>query len=153
MLPAALRVGPVYLTVRDLDRAVRWYEQALGLQVHARDEHSAELGDGDVVTVVLEEDAEAQPAGRHAGLYHYALLYPSRAALGRAALRLLQSRTPIQGASDHGTHEAIYLSDPDGNDLELAWDRPMEEWPLDENGHMTAIFGDLDLEDLLREAP
>ena len=129
MLPAALRVGPVYLTVRDLDRAVRWYEQALGLQVHARDEHSAELGDGDVVTVVLEEDAEAQPAGRHAGLYHYALLYPSRAALGRAALRLLQSRTPIQGASDHGTHEAIYLPDADGNGIELAADRPRDQWP------------------------
>jgi len=58
---------------------------------------------------------------------------------------------PLRQLSDHGTHEAVYLSDPDGNDLELAWDRPMDQWPLDANGHVAPIFGDLDLEDLLRE--
>src|SRR5581483_2504924 len=130
-LPTSLRLGPVHLVVRDLDRAIRWYEDALGLRVHARGEGRAELGDGDETVLVLEEDPEAVPAGRHAGLYHYALLYPSRAALARAALRLIASRTPIQGASDHRTHEAIYLPDADGNGIELAADRPREVWPRD----------------------
>jgi catechol 2,3-dioxygenase len=129
MLPAALRLGAVTLTVRDLRRAVDWYERALGLRVHSRTDGTAELGDGVETVVVLEEDRQAIPAGRHAGLYHYALLYPTRAALGRAALRLITTRTPIQGASDHGTHEAIYLPDADGNGIELAADRPRDRWP------------------------
>jgi len=128
-LPATLRLGPVHLVVRDLDRAERGYEQSLGLRVHARDEHSAELGDGDETTVILEEDPQAEPAARHAGLYHYALLYPSREELARAAVRLAATRTPIDGASDHRTHEAIYLPDADGNGIELAADRPREAWP------------------------
>jgi catechol 2,3-dioxygenase len=128
-LPGALRLGPVHLVVRDLQRAIEWYERALGLRVHARADGTAELGDGDETVVVLEEDPDAIPAGRHAGLYHYALLYPSRAALARAALRLIATQTPIQGASDHGTHEAIYLPDADGNGIELAADRPREQWP------------------------
>ena len=130
-LPAALGLGPVQLTVADLDRSIVWYERALGLRVHRRDEHEAELGDGARALVVVHEDPQARPAGRHAGLYHYALLYPSREELARAALRLFASRTPIQGASDHRTHEAIYLPDADGNGIELAADRPREEWPRD----------------------
>lgn len=132
-----LRLGPVHLTVADLDRAIAWYEGALGLVVHRRGEQDAELGDGTEAVVVLHEDPEAQPAGRHAGLYHYALLYPDRTALAHAAMRLAATRTPIQGASDHGTHEAIYLTDPDGNGLELAWDRPEEQWPRDAEGGLT----------------
>jgi catechol 2,3-dioxygenase len=130
-LPAALRLGPVHLTVADLGRAVAWYGRALGLRMHRRDEQEAELGDGDETLVVLHEDPQARPAGRHAGLYHYALLYPSREELARAALRLFATRTPIQGASDHRTHEAIYLPDADGNGIELAADRPREAWPQD----------------------
>jgi catechol 2,3-dioxygenase len=128
-LPATLRLGRVRLVVRDLDRAIGWYQSALGLRLHARGEGTAELGDGAETVIVLEEDPEAISAGRHAGLYHYALLYPSRAALARAALRLIGTRTAIQGASDHGTHEAIYLADADGNGIELAADRPREQWP------------------------
>ena len=114
-LPAGLRLGAVHLVVRDLDRAVRWYEHALGLRVHA----PGELGDGHETVVVLEEDPAAVPAGRHAGLYHYALLYPSREALARAATRLIAKQTHIQGASDHGTHEAIYLPDADGKRIRI----------------------------------
>jgi len=77
----------------------------------------------------LHERRDARRAGRHAGLYHYALLYPSREELARAALRLIAAQTPVDGASDHGTHEAIYLPDPDGNGIELAADRPREQWP------------------------
>ncbi|MFL5925324.1 MAG: VOC family protein [Gaiellaceae bacterium] len=131
ILPPALRLGAVHLTVSNLDNSVAWYERALGLRVHRRDEHEAELGDGAETLVVVHEDPEARPAGRHAGLYHYALLYPSREELARAALRLFATRTPIQGASDHRTHEAIYLPDADGNGIELAADRPREEWPPD----------------------
>ncbi len=81
--------------------------------------------------LVLHEDPLARPAGRSAGLYHYALLYPSREELARAAVRLSVTSTPIDGASDHRTHEAIYLPDPDGNGIELAADRPREQWPVD----------------------
>jgi catechol 2,3-dioxygenase len=131
-LPDALRLGAVHLTVTDLDRSVAWYQESLGLRVHAHEPATAELGDGQETVLVLHEDAQAGPAGRHAGLYHYALLYPSREELARAAVRLGVSRTPIQGASDHGTHEAIYLPDPDGIGIELAADRPRELWPTPE---------------------
>jgi catechol 2,3-dioxygenase len=130
-LPAALRLGPVHLTVPELGRAIGWYDRALGLQVHRGEEARAELGDGSETVLVLHEDPQARLAGRHAGLYHYALLLPTREALGRAALRLAATRTPIEGASDHHTHEAIYLPDADGNGIELAWDRPRAAWPTD----------------------
>jgi catechol 2,3-dioxygenase len=128
-LPGTLTLGPVHLTVRDLDHSVGWYQDALGLHVHDRDDHVATLGAGEDAVVVLHADPEARLPGREAGLYHYALLYPSRAELARAAVRIARARTPIQGASDHGTHEAIYLPDPDGNGIELAADRPREAWP------------------------
>ena len=130
-LPADLRLGPVHLTVADVGRSVPWYERSLGLVVRRRDTGEAELGDGAETVVVLHEDAGARPAGRHAGLYHYALLYPTREDLARAAIRLADTQTPISGASDHGTHEAIYLDDAEGIGVELAADRPREQWPRD----------------------
>src|SRR3954454_7425847 len=128
-LPASLRLGAVHLTVTDLHRSVGFYQDALGLSLHRRDDRVAAMGAGGEDLVVLHEEPFARPADRHAGLYHYALLYPSRAELARAAVRLAVARTPIQGASDHGTHEAMYLADPDGNGVELAADRPRAEWP------------------------
>ncbi len=86
-----------------------------------------------------------------AGLHHVALNYPTRAGLADAVRRLQEAGVPLRQLSDHGTHEAVYLSDPDGNDLELAWDRPVEQWPVDGEGHVQPIFGDLDLDDLLTE--
>jgi catechol 2,3-dioxygenase len=130
-LPATLTLGPVDLTVKDLDRAVAWYQRSLGLRVHAHEAGEAKLGDGTTTAVILHEDPLARPAGRHAGLYHYALLYPSREELARAAARLSLTQTPIDGASDHRTHEAIYLPDADGNGIELAADRPKDRWPAD----------------------
>jgi catechol 2,3-dioxygenase len=106
-LPTTLRLGAVHLTVADVDRSVAWYQRSLGLRVHRHDATESELGDGVETVVVLHEDAQARPAGRHAGLYHYALLYPSREELARAAQRLAITQTPVQGASDHRTHEAI----------------------------------------------
>src|SRR3954471_7187358 len=87
-LPATLRLGAVDLTVADVDRSVAWYQRALGLGVHRHEATTAELGDGRETLVVLQEDPQARPPPRHAGLYHYALLYPTREELARAALRL-----------------------------------------------------------------
>ncbi len=128
-LPAATRLGPTELVVADLERSLAFYGGPLGLQLVAREGPRALVGTGGEAVLALREEVGARPAGRHAGLYHVALLHPSRLELARAARRLAESRTPIQGASDHGTHEAIYLGDPDGNGLELAADRPPAEWP------------------------
>jgi len=128
-LPGTLRLGPVHLTVTDLDRSIPFYVSAIGLTLLHRADGVATMGASDGSVVVLHEDRGARPAGRHAGLYHYALLFPTRAELAHAAGRLAITRTPIQGASDHGTHEAIYVPDPDGNGIELAADRPREQWP------------------------
>jgi catechol 2,3-dioxygenase len=149
VLPAQLRLGPVDLTVHDLDRSIAWYERSLGLRRQRRDDGEAELGDGTETVVVLHEDPEARPAGRHAGLYHYALLYPSREELARAATRLIETQTPVTGMSDHGTHEAIYLPDVDGNGIELAADRPLDVWPSFEEEFARGGPAPLDLNALL----
>lgn len=129
-LPAGLRLGAVELTIRDLDRSVAWYSQALGLHIHDRQATTASLGARNETLVVLHEDPQARPAGSGtAGLYHFALLFSDRADLARSAARLAAQDVQIDGASDHGTHEAIYLPDPDGNGVELAADRARELWP------------------------
>jgi catechol 2,3-dioxygenase len=129
VLPSTLRPGTVHLTVTDLDRSIAFYEDAIGLRLHRRENSVAAMGVGEKDLIVLYEEPGARRAGRHAGLYHYALLFSSREELAHASLRLAATRTRIQGASDHGTHEAIYLPDPDGNGIELAADRPRERWP------------------------
>jgi catechol 2,3-dioxygenase len=150
-LPAGLRMGAAHLTVTDLDRAIPFYVAALGLRLRDRAGGVATLDSGDEPVVVLHESPAAQPAGRHAGLYHVALLYPTREELAHAAMRLAITRTPIQGASDHGTHEAIYLPDPDGNGVELAADRPRDVWPSWDDAYSTAPQP-LDLDALLAAA-
>lgn len=147
-LPATLRLGPVHLTVSDLDRSVAFYQDAIGLRVHSREDAVAALGAGAEDLLVLVEEPAARPAGRHAGLYHFALLHPSRLELARAVQRLVVTRTPISGASDHGISEAIYLPDPDGNGLELAADRGRERWG-DLSDPTTVGPAPLDLEGLL----
>src|SRR5829696_7132898 len=150
MLPADMQLGPVELTVTDIERALDFYERTVGVRARHRDAGRARLGAEDADVLALVADPDAKPPGRHAGLYHVALLYPSREELARAAVRLAEAGTPIQGASDHGTHEAIYLADPDGNGLELAADRRRDQWP-----ELTAYnLGPqpLDLDDLLAAA-
>ena len=127
-LPDDLRLGPVEIVVTDLDRSIGFYERAIGLSLREREGSIARLGAGGEDLLVLHERPGAIPAGRHAGLYHYALLHPTRQELARAVRRLAESGTPIQGASDHGISEAIYLPDPDGNGIELAADQPKENW-------------------------
>ena len=152
-LPGGLRVGPVEIIVTDLDRSIEFYERAIGLRLGRRDDGVAAMGAGAGDLVVLIEQPSALPAGRHAGLYHFALLHPSRLELARAAERLTATRTPISGASDHGISEAIYLPDPDGNGIELAADRGRERWgdlrdpatigprPLDMVGLLSMVEG------------
>lgn len=124
------RLGSVHLAVTDLERSSAFYGQAIGLRVQQRDNGVAALGAGGEDLLVLhEEPAAARAAGGRAGLYHFALLHPSRLELAHAAQRLAATRTPIQGASDHKFSEAIYLPDPDGNGIELYADRPREQWP------------------------
>jgi len=128
VLPADLALGAVQIVVTDLDRSIDFYERAIGLRLHGRDGGGARLGAGGDDLLVLHERPGARPAGRHAGLYHFALLHPTRQELGRAMRRLAEAKTPIDGASDHGISEAIYLPDPDGNGIELAADRGRERW-------------------------
>ena len=127
-LPDTLRLGAVHVAITDLDRSIGFYQDAIGLRLHNREDGTAAMGAGAEDLLVLHEEPTARPAGRHAGLYHYALLHPSRVELSRAAHRLAERGTPITGASDHGISEAIYLPDPDGNGIELARDRGREHW-------------------------
>jgi catechol 2,3-dioxygenase len=157
LLPDALRLGPVRLAVADLDRAVDFYTRVIGLQVAARGREGAHevahlnTGAGREDVVVLQQEPGAHPAGKHlanAGLYHVALNYPSRLELAHTARRIAEAGRPV-GGSHHGTHEAIYLSDPDGNGLELAWDTPREQWPTTLAKLMEVGMQPLDSEGLL----
>ena len=137
----ATRVGFVELTVNDLDRALAFYRQALGLELIWQDERQAGLGAGGRVFLRLTGDPQAERPRRATGLYHLAVLLPSRQALGRSLHRLATGKAGLQGAADHWFSEAIYLSDPEGNGIELYRDRPRPEWPPMEqvarmgNGH------------------
>lgn len=128
--PPVTYVGQVNLKVQDLQRALVFYKEVIGFKVLEQTEKSAKLTtDGKTVLLSIEQPADVMPKqGRTAGLYHFALLLPTRGDLGRALKHLLQSGYPLQGASDHLVSEAIYLSDPDGNGIEIYSDRPAAEW-------------------------
>ncbi len=159
-------IGHVHLRTADIDRVRGFYVDLLGFDVVAEARDVPGWGTtGDILFVSAggyhhhlgfntwkSAGGGPQPDGV-AGLHHVAIRYPTRAGLADALRRLQSVDWPLRQVTDHGTHEAIYISDPDGNDLELCWDRPFEQWPLDGNGHVQALFGDLDLEDLLQEAP
>jgi catechol 2,3-dioxygenase len=160
-----VRIGHVHLRTADIDRVRDFYVGVLGFDVVAEARDVPGWGTtGDILFVSAggyhhhlgfntwkSAGGPPQPDGV-TGLHHVALNYPTRASLADAVRRLRAAGVPIRQASDHGTHEAVYLSDPDGNDLELAWDRPVQEWPLDADGRIRPIFDDLDVEALLAEA-
>ena len=145
------RIGPVHLTVSNLQRSVEFYQDRLGFSVQRRDSNNAALGAGAANLLVLHESPSAPRVARTAGLYHFAILVPSRLALARSLARLAEQRTPMQGFSDHLVSEAIYLADPDGIGIEVYRDRPREEWPF-VNGQLQMATDPLDVESLLREA-
>ncbi|HEY1776708.1 MAG TPA: VOC family protein [Solirubrobacteraceae bacterium] len=137
-LADATRLGAIELQVSDLDRSIDFYTRIVGMTVHAREGASAALGAGGETIVALHQEPGARPPRREAGLYHFALLFGGREELARVARRVAETRTRIDGASDHRTHEAIYLPDPDGIGVELAADRPRELWPSLDDG---SFFG------------
>jgi catechol 2,3-dioxygenase len=133
-IPAGAHIGHVHLKVADLDRAVAFYHDVLGFDLVTRfGQQAAFLSAGGyhhhLGLNTWESANGAPPPPGSTGLYHFAINYPTRRALAAALKRLLDHGWGIDGASDHGTHEAIYLHDPDHNGIELAWDRAPEEWP------------------------
>lgn len=143
-------VGPITLTVADLPRALAYYTEHLGFRVHGGDGPTVRLGAGGRELLVLLEDKGAQHPGRATGLFHFAVLLPSRQALARSLARLAATRTPLQGAADHLVSEALYLADPEGNGIELYRDRPRSEWSWD-SGTVRMATDPLDVESLLEE--
>jgi catechol 2,3-dioxygenase len=152
-LPATLRLGAVHLTVSHLETSVSYYERVLGLKLHDRDGDVATLGAGGEDLLVLVELAGAAPGGRHAGLFHFALLHPSRKELAYGLRRVADTGTRLAAASDHGISEAIYLRDPDHHGVEFYADRPRDDWPPpDRPEHRVGVYTiPLDVDDLLRE--
>lgn len=150
------RIGHVHLTVSNLDKSLEFYHDLLGFDITTRYGDSAVfLSAGGYhhhigLNTWQGEGVPPQPQG-HAGLYHFAILYPKRVELARVFKRLIDEKYPIEGASDHGVSEAIYLRDPDNIGVELYWDRPKSKWPKDENGKLTMFTYMLDIEDLLGE--
>jgi catechol 2,3-dioxygenase len=161
-----VRIGHVHLRTADIDRVREFYVGVLGFDVVLEQRGVPGWGTtGDILFVSAggyhhhlgfntwkSAGGGPQPDGV-TGLHHVALNYPTRAGLADAARRLRAAGIPLRQASDHGTHLALYLSDPDGNDLELAWDRPFAEWPQSEDGTVWMGFGDLDVEALLADEP
>ena len=150
----ATSLGAVSLTVSDLARARAFYEQVLGLVPAAPDDGPLALTDagGGPALVVLHEDRDAAPFDpRRSGLFHLAILVPSRIELARSLRRIADARWPLTGASDHLVSEALYLRDPDGNGIEIYRDRPRAQWPYDDRGAIQMDTLRLDLSDLLRE--
>jgi catechol 2,3-dioxygenase len=148
-------IGHVHLKAGDLDRVRGFYVDILGFDVIFEMPDALFISSGGYHHTLgfntWESRGGGPPPPGSTGLYHVAIRYPTRAALGDALRRLVGVRWPIDGANDHGTHEAIYLRDAEGNGLELCWDRPPEEWPLDESGHLTFSGKRPDLEGLLKE--
>jgi catechol 2,3-dioxygenase len=153
-LPAETRIGHVHLKVADLERAVGFYRDLLGFDLLFNLGTAAFLSAGGyhhhIGLNTWESQGGAPAAAGTTGLYHFAINYPARGDLAVALKRLLDGGWGIDGASDHGTHEAIYLHDPDFNGIELAWDRPREEWPM-RNGTLTFSRKPLDFAGLLGE--
>jgi catechol 2,3-dioxygenase len=149
-------IGHVHMRAADLDKIHAFYVELLGFDVVARMPDALFLSAGgyhhDLAFNTWQSKGGPPAPPGTTGLYHIALRYPTREALGDALRRLTESGWPLDGASDHGTHEALYLRDPEGNGLELAWDRPQEEWPLDEDGRLTWFRREVDLESLLAAA-
>jgi catechol 2,3-dioxygenase len=156
-LDARTRIGHVHLTVSDLDRALAFYRDVLGFEVTSRYGRDAVFLAAGGYHHHLGLNTWAgrgapPPAAGSTGLYHFAILYPDRAALARAVRRVLDHGVSLEGAADHGVSEAIYLRDPDGNGLELSRDRPESEWPRNPDGSLAMRTAPLDVGALVAEA-
>ncbi|SFP88025.1 VOC family protein [Tranquillimonas alkanivorans] len=156
-VPPETRVGHVHLKVADLERAIAFYSGILGFEVTQRyGPNAAFLSAGGYhhhIGLNTWDSAGGTPPPRgHTGLYHTAFLFPDRRSLGAAVKRVLDAGVALVGAADHGVSEAVYLSDPDGNGVELYCDRPEADWPRDGEGRLAMINGPLDVAALVAEA-
>ena len=156
-VPAQTRIGHVHLKVADLERSLSFYRDLLGFKEMQRYGDSAVFisagGYHHHIGLNTWYSKNAAPAPvRSAGLFHTAILYPTRQDLAQILKRLIDAKYPLTGASDHGVSQALYLNDPDSNGVELYWDRPKEEWPVNSNGELQMGTDPLDLEDLLQSA-
>jgi catechol 2,3-dioxygenase len=156
--PPDIRVGHVHLKVADLGRATAFYEDVLGFEVTQRyGSQAVFLGSRGyhhhVGLNTWQSRGGRPPAPGTTGLFHVAFLYPSRADLATAVRRVLAAGVALEGAADHGVSLAVYLCDPDGNGIELYWDRPEVDWPRDERGGLAMVTEPFDLAAFLREAP
>lgn len=155
-IPPGTDIGHVHLKVADLDRALGFYVGVLGFELTQRyGSQAAFVSAGGyhhhIGLNTWESRGGSPPAAGTTGLFHVAIRYPTRAALADALRRLIAARTPLDGASDHGVSEALYLRDPDQNGVELYWDRPRTEWPWGPDGSLGMFTRPLDLDGLLTE--
>jgi catechol 2,3-dioxygenase len=149
-------IGHVHLKVADLDRALRFYREVLGFELQQQlGDQAAFLSAGGyhhhIGLNTWESRGGSPPPRGTTGLFHAAIRYPTRKALADALRRLGEAGVPLDGASDHGASEALYLRDPDENGIELYWDRPRDEWPRSADGKVTMFTGPLDLRSLMAE--
>ncbi len=152
-IPAQTKIGHVHLKVTDIDRALKFYSDLLGFEITQHYGESAVFlsagGYHHHIGLNTWHSKDAQPAPiRAAGLYHVAILFAERKELAVAVKKLIDENYPLTGASNHGVSEAIYLNDPDNNGVELYWDRPKEDWPVDDKGNLQMMTAVLDLNDL-----
>jgi catechol 2,3-dioxygenase len=153
-IPPQTRIGHVHLKVSDIEKSLQFYRDILGFEISQRYGSSAVFisagGYHHHIGLNTWHSKGAGPAPVNAvGLYHTAILYPSKKDLAEIVKQLIAVKYPLTGASDHGVSLAIYLNDPDGNGVELYWDRPKEEWPLDASGNLQMITEALDFDDLM----
>lgn len=156
-IDAGVRIGHVHLKVADLDRALGFWRDVLGFEVTTARGGAVFLSAGGyhhhIALNIWESAGGTPPARGTTGLFHVAVLYPTRAALADALRRVTAAGIALDGASDHGVSEALYLRDPDDNGVELYWDRPQEAWPHTPDGKLTMFTRRLDLQNLLAEPP
>ncbi|HMN88352.1 MAG TPA: VOC family protein [Bauldia sp.] len=155
-IDAGVRIGHVHLKVSDIEKSLAFYCGVLGFELMQRyGSQAAYISAGGyhhhIGLNTWESHGAPPPPRRATGLYHVAILYPTRAALADALRRLIAAGIPLDGASDHGVSEALYLHDPDGNGIELYVDRPEAEWPREPDGSLKMMTEWLDLEDLLKQ--
>jgi catechol 2,3-dioxygenase len=155
-IDAGVRIGHVHLKVTDIERALGFYRDTLGFSVTQRmGTQAAFVAAGDyhhhIGLNTWESQGGSPPPSGSTGLYHTAILYPTRGLLADALRRVMKAGITLDGAADHGVSEALYLRDPDENGVELYWDKPRELWPFSANGELQMYTRRLNLDDLLRE--
>jgi catechol 2,3-dioxygenase len=150
-----VRIGHVHLKVADIDHALSFYVGVLGFELTQRMPGAAFMSAGGyhhhIALNTWESKGGSPPPPGTTGLFHLAILYPTRAKLADALRRVTEAGIPLDGASDHGVSEALYLRDPDNNGVELYWDKPKDQWPYASDGELAMVTRRLDLQNLLGE--